>query len=83
MASMGSVDLSITITAAVPSPLCFSLSASKSISTSSQSALGSRGTEEPPGMMASRLSQPPRTPPLWRSISSLRVGEWHIVASLR
>jgi hypothetical protein len=33
MASMGSVDLSITITAAVPSPDCAFFRSSKSIST--------------------------------------------------
>lgn len=36
---------------------------SKSINTSSHTFLGMRGVEEPPGMTASRLSQPPRTPP--------------------
>ncbi len=41
-------------------------SASKSISTVSQIDFGITGTEEPPGMTARRLSQPPRTPPAWR-----------------
>mmetsp|Transcript_9293 Transcript_9293/g.30685 ORF Transcript_9293/g.30685 Transcript_9293/m.30685 type:complete len:211 (-) Transcript_9293:483-1115(-) len=70
MASTTSVDLSITMTAAVPRPDCAALRESKSISTSSQTFFGMSGTEEPPGMMARRLSQPPRTPPQCLSISS-------------
>lgn len=38
-----------------------------------QSFSSSTGTEEPPGMTACRLDQPPRTPPQWRSSSSRRV----------
>ena len=33
--------------------------------------LGMSGVDDPPGMMQSRLSQPPMTPPEWISISSL------------
>merc|ERR1719447_1692833 len=67
-----SVCLFMTMTAAVPRPVCFATKSSKSIKTSSQTALGMRGVELPPGMTQSRLSQPPITPPQWRSISSFR-----------
>src|SRR5262245_22960851 len=65
-----SVDLSITITAAVPKPDFTSRRESKSIRTVSQIDFGNRGTDAPPGMTASKLSQPPRTPPAWVSISA-------------
>merc|ERR1719447_64393 len=67
-----SVCLFMTMTAAVPRPVCLATKSSKSINTSSQTALGMRGVELPPGMTQSKLSQPPITPPQWRSISSLR-----------
>ena len=67
MESITSVYLFMTMTAAVPSPLCTSRKESKSMSTSSQMCLGSKGTEDPPGM-----SQPPYTPPQWRSKSSFK-----------
>eukprot|EP00919_Chromeraceae_sp_WS-2016_P072841 GHVR01172180.1.p1 GENE.GHVR01172180.1~~GHVR01172180.1.p1 ORF type:complete len:161 (+),score=8.77 GHVR01172180.1:1348-1830(+) len=69
---MISVDLFITITAAVPRPLSNYLKESKSISTSSHNFFGRRRTLEPPGMMAFKLSQPPITPPACRSISYLK-----------
>ena len=50
-----SVDLSITMTAAVPRPDFTSRRLSKSISTSSQMSFGSNGTEEPPGMTAFQI----------------------------
>lgn len=51
------------MSAAVPRPVWAWMRPSKSINTSSHTFLGMRGVEEPPGMTASRLSQPPRTPP--------------------
>jgi hypothetical protein len=65
-----SVDLSITMTAAVPRPERSLPSESKSIGQSMICAAGTQRTDEPPGMTARRLSQPPRTPPQCLSISS-------------
>src|SRR3569833_2731400 len=70
IALIRSVDLSITISAAVPRPELSFDNESKSIGVSMICAAGTMRTDEPPGITALRLSQPPRIPPQCLSMSS-------------
>lgn len=65
-----SVDLSITMMAAVPSEVCAAINPSKSIITSSHTFFGITGVDEPPGITPNKLSHPPVTPPACFSINS-------------
>ncbi len=53
----------MTVTPAVPSDERISRMESKSISATSACSRVMTGQDAPPGMMAFRLPQPPRTPP--------------------